>query len=180
MTKHIHQTSLHYAPKTNTSCHTTTFQSPLGELTLLASDKGLAGVWFDGQKHFPKRINWQRCDANNCPAVLQSAVQQLHDYFAGKLKRFDLPIDLSHGTDFQQAVWLALLSIPFGNTKSYSAISHIINNPKAVRAVGAAIGKNPIGIIVPCHRVMGKDGSLTGYAGGIDRKKALLQLEGSL
>ena len=163
--------------------HYTTCPSPLGELTLLASDKGLAGMWFERQENLPEpsyRINWLRCDTNACPDVLQNAASQLQDYFAAKLQRFDLALDLSSGTAFQQSVWQALLTIPFGGTTSYGEISHLIQNPKAIRAVGGAIGRNPIGIIVPCHRVIGKDGSLTGYAGGLDRKKALLQLESPL
>jgi methylated-DNA-[protein]-cysteine S-methyltransferase len=112
--------------------------------------------------------------------VLNEAKQQLQAYFAGKLQQFDLPLDLSAGTAFQQAVWLALLAIPFGKTTSYSALSISIGKPLAVRAVGTAIGRNPIGIIVPCHRVIGLDGSLTGYAGGLHRKEAFLKLEGAL
>ncbi|HMS26697.1 MAG TPA: methylated-DNA--[protein]-cysteine S-methyltransferase [Burkholderiaceae bacterium] len=158
----------------------TTCQSPLGELTLLASDKGLTGMWFERQEHLPKRNHWQRCDGIECPAVLQSAVLQLNEYFTGKLTHFDLALDLTNGTAFQQSVWRTLLRIPFGHTTSYAEISQLINNPKAVRAVGGAIGRNPIGIIVPCHRVIGKDGSLTGYAGGLDRKKTLLRLESAL
>lgn len=166
--------------KTTQSLTYTTCPSPLGELTLLASEKGLAGMWFDRQEHLPKRNNWQRCEANTSPDILKTAFSQLQDYFAGKLQRFDLPLDLSNGTAFQQSVWQALLTIPFGSTTSYGEISQIIKNPKAVRAVGGAVGRNPIGIIVPCHRVIGKDGSLTGYAGGLDRKLTLLQLEGTL
>ncbi len=166
--------------KTTQSLIYTTCKSPLGELTLLAGAKGLAGLWFEKQEHFPKRINWVYCDANQSPTVLQNTVAQLQGYFAKKLKRFDLPLDLQSGTAFQQSVWEALLTIPFGSTTSYGEISQLIKNPKAARAVGGAIGRNPIGIIVPCHRVIGKDGSLTGYTGGLDRKKVLLRLESPL
>ena len=101
------------------------------------------------------------------------------DYFAGHRTSFELPLDFGAGTDFQQAVWRALLKIPHGTTRSYGALSADIGKPTAVRAVGSAVGRNPLSIIVPCHRVMGADGSLTGYAGGLERKTALLQLEGA-
>ena len=104
-------------------------------------------------------------------------MQQLSEYFAGQRQQFDLPLDLSGGTAFQQAVWQALLTIKPGQTSSYGNVSKTIGNAAAVRAVGAAVGRNPISIIVPCHRVLGSDGSLTGYAGGLDRKTALLRLE---
>ena len=159
----------------------THFQSPLGAMTLAATHAGLAGVWFNGQRHLPpeltKDTSWPR-DANH--PLLKKAAQQLTQYFAGQRHVFDLPLDLSGGTEFQQAVWQALLAIPPGRTTSYGSISLNISNPAAVRAVGAAVGRNPISIIVPCHRVVGADGSLTGYAGGLDRKTALLRLEGAL
>ena len=159
----------------------TPFQSPLGSMTLAATHAGLAGVWFDGQRHLPPELAtasiWPR-DANH--PVLKKAAQQLAQYFAGQRHDFDVPLDLSGGTEFQQAVWQALLAIPPGRTASYGSISKNISNPAAVRAVGAAVGRNPISIIVPCHRVVGADGSLTGYAGGLDRKTALLRLEGAL
>ena len=112
--------------------------------------------------------------------ILQAAVKQLTAYFAGQKNNFDLPLDLSAGSEFQQAVWQALLAIERGSTTSYGALSASIGRPSAVRAVGGAIGRNPLSIIVPCHRVIGSSGSLTGYAGGVDRKIALLQLEGAL
>ena len=154
----------------------TSFQSSMGSMTLAATDKGLAGVWFDGQQHQPDYSTWP--EQPNHP-VLKQAVQQLKQYLAGKRSSFDLPLDLRGGTEFQQSVWQALLKIPAGATTSYGVIGTRMGKPKAVRAVGAAVGRNPIGIIVPCHRVMGADGSLTGYAGGLDRKQALLQLENS-
>ena len=152
----------------------TSFQSSMGSMTLAATDKGLAGVWFDGQRHQPDYANWPL--QPNHP-VLKQAVQQLQQYLAGKRRSFDLPLDLRGGTEFQQSVWQALLAIPAGATTSYGAIGQRVGKPKAVRAVGAAVGRNPVSIIVPCHRVMGADGSLTGYAGGLDRKQTLLQLE---
>ncbi|VTU32855.1 methylated-DNA--[protein]-cysteine S-methyltransferase [Variovorax sp. PBL-E5] len=152
------------------------FDSPLGGITLAATDQGLAGVWFDQQRHWPDMTGWVP-DADH--PVLREAAAQLRDYFAGTRKHFDLPLDLSHGTAFQQSVWQALLAIPPGQTTSYGALSAGVGNPAAVRAVGAAVGRNPLSVIVPCHRVLGTDGSLTGYAGGLDRKAALLELEGA-
>ena len=153
----------------------TDWTSPLGPMTLAASPKGLAGVWFDGQRHGPDRTAWRRDPSH---PVLQAAIAQLADYFAGHRLNFDLPLDLKAGTAFQQQVWQALLGIAPGATTSYGALGASIGKPTAVRAVGAAVGRNPIGIVVPCHRVLGSDGSLTGYAGGLDRKTALLKLEG--
>ena len=111
--------------------------------------------------------------------LLHEAATQLAEYFAGKRRRFDLPLDL-HGTEFQRRVWHALLRIEPGRTASYGDVARAIGSPRAVRAVGAAVGRNPVGVIVPCHRVLGSDGSLTGYAGGLHRKRALLQIEGVL
>lgn len=154
--------------------------APLGTLCLAATDRGLAGMWFEGQRHSPDRSGWTLCPDIRQQPVLQAASEQLQAYFAGTLKQFDLPFDLRGGTDFQQAVWQALLRIPYGETTSYGQLSTRIGKPRAVRAVGTAIGHNPISVIVPCHRVLGADGSLTGYAGGLDRKLALLTLEGVL
>ena len=157
--------------------YTTHIDSRLGGVTLAATDKGLAGLWFDHQKHSPDTAGWQPNDAH---PVLREASAQLRDYFGGKRQQFDLLLDLSHGTEFQQSVWQALLAIPSGATTSYGALSAGVGKPAAVRAVGAAVGRTPISVIVPCHRVVGKDGSLTGYAGGLERKTALLELEGAL
>lgn len=151
--------------------------SSLGAITLAATDAGLAGAWFDGQRHWPDTRGWRHDSAH---AVLREAATQLSDYFAGRRSHFDLPLDLSHGTAFQLAVWQALLAIPRGRTLSYGALSTGLGKAAAVRAVGAAVGRNPISVIVPCHRVLGADGSLTGYAGGLERKTALLELEGAL
>lgn len=161
--------------------------TPLGDLTLVASPSGLAGAWFvDKQRHLPAALTAQLAGENAIwpeqatNPILQEAVKQLTAYFAGQKSGFDLPLDLSAGSPFQQAVWQALLAIPRGSTTSYGALSSRIGRPSAVRAVGGAIGRNPLSIVVPCHRVIGSTGSLTGYAGGLDRKTALLQLEGVL
>ncbi|MDM0083946.1 methylated-DNA--[protein]-cysteine S-methyltransferase [Variovorax sp. J31P179] len=156
---------------------TTHIDSPLGGITLAATDQGLAGAWFDHQRHWPDTRGWVTDDAH---PVLRQAAAQLDDYFAGRRDSFELPLDLSHGTAFQQSVWQALRAIPAGQTTSYGALSAGVGKPAAVRAVGAAVGRNPISVIVPCHRVLGADGSLTGYAGGLERKTALLELEGAL
>ncbi len=152
----------------------TTTPSPLGTLTLAASAQGLVGVWFGDQAHLPTLAPWPV--QHNHPVLLQTA-QELQGYFAGTRQTFSVPLDLGTGTAFQQQVWQCLLAIAPGQTTSYGAISQRLGNPKAVRAVGGAVGRNPIGIIVPCHRVIGANGSLTGYAGGLDRKVALLNLE---
>lgn len=154
--------------------------SAQGNLYLAATERGLAGMWFTDQRHLPDVSGWQRRNDVAQLSILKDAQQQLQAYFEGQLQQFDLPLDLSAGTVFQQTVWQALLKIPFGKTTSYGALSSSIGKPLAVRAVGTAIGRNPIGIIVPCHRVVGTDGSLTGYAGGLHRKEAFLNLEGAL
>ena len=152
------------------------FDSRLGRLTLAATDRGLAGVWFDDQRHRPDDTQWPE-QADH--PLLQQAMQQLRQYLAGERHHFELLLDLHGGTLFQQSVWQALLRIPSGSTTSYGVIGQRLGKPKAVRAVGAAVGRNPVSIIVPCHRVMGADGSLTGYAGGLLRKQALLKIETS-
>ena len=159
----------------------TRYPSPLGMMTLAATRSGLAGVWFDGQRHLPAALavhpGWP---LNTHHPMLIRTAQQLSEYFAGQRQVFDVPLDLSGGTAFQQSVWQALLAIESGQTSSYGNVSKTIGNAAAVRAVGAAVGRNPLSVIVPCHRVLGSDGSLTGYAGGLDRKTALLKLEGVL
>ena len=162
--------------------------SAQGSLYLAATTRGLAGMWFTDQRHLPDVSAWKQVDievdievdSTSQQHVFKETQRQLQAYFAGKLQQFDVPLDLSAGTAFQQSVWQALLAIPFGKTTSYGALSSSIGKPLAVRAVGTAIGRNPIGIIVPCHRVIGSDGSLTGYAGGLHRKEAFLKLEGTL
>ncbi len=148
--------------------------TPLGSMTLAAYKGSLVGAWFDGQQHQPDASGWLQ-EPNN--PVLQNAADQLAAYFAGKRKGFDLPLSLDSGTPFQQQVWSALHAIPSGATTSYGAISQSMGRPNATRAVAAAIARNPLSIIVPCHRVLGANGSLTGYAGGLPRKAALLNLE---
>ncbi|MFM9879905.1 MAG: methylated-DNA--[protein]-cysteine S-methyltransferase [Burkholderiaceae bacterium] len=153
------------------------YPGPLGRMILAATDQGLAGLWFEGQKHVPAALaHWPVHDQH--PVLLQTAAQ-LDAYFAGRRTAFGAALDLRAGTPFQQAVWQALLAIPPGTTTSYGALSQAIGKPRAARAVGAAIGRNPISIVVPCHRVVGAGGTLTGYAGGLHRKTALLQLEGA-
>jgi methylated-DNA-[protein]-cysteine S-methyltransferase len=155
----------------------TDWQGPLGPMVLAATPRGLSGVWFDGQRHGPDTSPWRR--AAGTP-VLEQAKSQLAAYFAGQRMAFDLPLDLRGGTAFQQRVWQALREIAPGGTTSYGALSARIGQPAAVRAVGAAVGRNPVCIVVPCHRVIGTNGSLTGYAGGLERKTALLALEGAV
>jgi len=152
----------------------TTVATPMGPLLLARTDKGLAGAWFERQKDHPGAL---AAPMRPDDELLQAAAAQLAGYFSGQRRHFDLPLDL-HGTPFQRSVWLALLRIASGQTQSYGDIARAVGSVKAVRAVGAAVGRNPISVIVPCHRVMGSDGSLTGYAGGLDRKRALLSLEG--
>ena len=149
------------------------YNSPLGPLFLVANPKGLCGVYFDQQSfEVVKSLSQQ----NESHQVVLKAVAQLTEYFNGERQSFDLPIDVK-GTGFQKQVWTALTKIPYGKTKSYREIALEIKNPKAFRAVGTANGKNPLGIIVPCHRVIAADGTLGGYAGGLDKKKHLLELE---
>ncbi|WP_339463764.1 methylated-DNA--[protein]-cysteine S-methyltransferase [Pseudomonas sp. EA_105y_Pfl2_R69] len=148
--------------------------SPLGRLLLSGDASGLQQVLMDIDDT-PRLIAEQWRSASD---ELDEVCRQLDEYFAGCRQRFELPL-APQGTAFQQAVWQALLQIPFGQTSSYSALAAQIARPKAVRAVGAANGANPIAIIIPCHRVIGRDGSLTGYAGGLPRKALLLKLEGA-
>ena len=162
----------------------TRIQSPLGDMLLAATNQGLAGAWFTDQRHRPEALDfknvpqaWPTHDSN--PMLLEAA-RQLAEFFSGKRKAFDLRLDINGGTLFQQSVWRALLKIPYGKTTSYGSISRQIDNPAAVRAVGSAVGRNPLSLIVPCHRVLGGDGSLTGYAGGLHRKTALLELESAV
>jgi methylated-DNA-[protein]-cysteine S-methyltransferase len=155
----------------------TTYASPLGTMTLAATDHALVGAWFTDEAHLP---DLTACQHQADHPLMRQAAAQLDAYFAGHRTRFDLPLQLDTGTSFQNAVWQALLGLAFGATSTYGFISDQIGRPKAVRAVGAAIGRNPLSIIVPCHRVIGASGSLTGYAGGLHRKTALLKLEGVL
>lgn len=156
---------------------TRTMVSPVGELTLIASEQGLAAILWENDD--PARVRLTpRVEAAEHP-VLDEAARQLDAYFAGERQAFDLLLDF-HGTDFQKRVWAALLAIPFGETRSYAQIARAIGSPTAFRAVGAANGRNPISIVAPCHRVIGANGALTGFAGGLAAKQHLLELEGIL
>lgn len=149
-------------------------KSPVGELKLVASGKGLAAILWEDDN--PKRVRLNMVDEDPRNAILMETESQLTEYFAGKRKNFTVKLDFA-GTDFQKSVWQALLKIPFGQTRSYGDIAKSLGNAKAVRAVGAANGKNPISIIAPCHRVIGSTGKLTGFAGGLDVKARLLSFE---
>ena len=148
--------------------------SPVGALKLVAHDQALVAVMWDNEDH--KRVRLAELIENIQHPMLLKVKQQLEQYFAGQRQQFNLPLDFQ-GTDFQQQVWRALLTIPYGETRSYKDIALQIGNQKAVRAVGAANGRNPISIIAPCHRVIGSGGALVGFAGGLDKKQILLSLE---
>ncbi len=150
--------------------------SPVGPLKLVASADGLAAILWEKDRPGRVRLNMV-AQADDHPFLLE-AERQLEDYFAGKRKAFDLPLDLA-GTPFQKKVWAALLTIPFGETRSYGQLAAQIGSPAAVRAVGAANGRNPISIVAPCHRVVGSGGELTGFAGGLEAKSHLLEFEGA-
>ncbi|HSN31697.1 MAG TPA: methylated-DNA--[protein]-cysteine S-methyltransferase [Ideonella sp.] len=148
--------------------------TPLGPVTLAATAHGLAGVWFDGQAHHPGALD---APVDAAQPHLARAIVELAEYFAGTRREFTLPLDPG-GTPFQRDVWRALARVAPGTTASYGEIARRIGRAAAVRAVGAAVGRNPASVIVPCHRVVGRDGALTGYAGGLARKRELLRLEG--
>jgi methylated-DNA-[protein]-cysteine S-methyltransferase len=148
-------------------------ESPIGTLRLVANGTHLQAIKFAHQ------FEGDDPSDNRGDSVLSLCAEQLTEYFAGARQRFYLPLD-AHGTAFQLAVWKSLAAIPYGEVRSYKEIALAIDNVKAVRAVGAANGRNPLPIVLPCHRVIGSDGSLTGYAGGLERKTFLLQLEGAL
>jgi methylated-DNA-[protein]-cysteine S-methyltransferase len=150
--------------------------SPIGRLKLVASDEGLAGILWENDR--PRRVRLKIEAEDNRHSVLIETERQLGEYFAGQRREFALKLDLT-GTAFQRKVWNALLTIPFGETRSYGQIARQIGRPSAVRAVGAANGRNPVSIIAPCHRVIGSTGKLTGFAGGIDAKARLLAFEGA-
>ena len=163
--------------KTNSDLYYTEFPTPIGTLGIRASDRGLTGIFMEEQRHASEpseRAGWDRSDAR-----LAVARAQFEEYFAGTRTAFDLPFDFDGvgGTAFQRRVWAALTEIPYGETISYGELARRIGQPTAVRAVGLANGRNPLPIIVPCHRVIGANGSLTGFGGGIERKRALLDLE---
>jgi methylated-DNA-[protein]-cysteine S-methyltransferase len=149
--------------------------SPVGELTLVASERGLVAILWENDD--PGRVRLAALAEQGDHPVLIEAQAQLADYFAGRRRSFDLPLDFQ-GTDFQKQVWAALLAIPFGETRSYGDLARAVGKPTAFRAVGAANGRNPISIVAPCHRVIGANGALTGFAGGLEAKRYLLRHEG--
>ncbi len=152
-------------------CH---IDSPIGRLTLTSEGSLLTGLYMASPGKLPRTADWVM---DNAAAPLPEAARQLCEYFAGERREFDLPLRM-HGTDFQKRVWRELTKIPFGETWSYGQLARRLDNPSACRAVGLANGRNPIAIIVPCHRVIGADGSLTGFGGGLPRKQWLLAHEG--
>jgi methylated-DNA-[protein]-cysteine S-methyltransferase len=150
----------------------TEIESPVGRLRLAGNGEGLRQVWFINGKHSkPARKEWKEDRT-----IFREVIRQLEAYFRGELKEFDVPL-VMEGTAFQLSVWKELRKIPYGETRTYGQLAETIGNPKAMRAVGSANGQNPIPIIVPCHRVIGSDGTLTGFGGGIENKRKLLELE---
>ncbi|MEU3861077.1 methylated-DNA--[protein]-cysteine S-methyltransferase [Streptomyces sp. NPDC028722] len=155
--------------------HHTVTDSPYGLLTLVADTEGaLCGLYMAGQRHRPGEESFGPRD-DTLP-VFAEAREQLETYFAGESTGFTVRLGL-HGTPFQRSVWQQLARIPYGETRTYGELADLLGNPRASRAVGLANGRNPVGIIIPCHRVVGSDGSLTGYGGGLDRKRRLLDFE---
>lgn len=156
-----------------TATHTT-IDSPIGELTLVASDGVLSGIYFPGHWHMPAtEVFGTRVESG-----FEQAREQLIEYFAGERTEFELVTTVAGG-EFQQRVWELIDRIPYGQTTTYGEMAHELGDPALAREVGAAVARNPLSIIVPCHRVVGKDGKLTGYAGGLERKRFLLELEGA-
>lgn len=147
--------------------------SPLGGLVMARTPAGLAGLWFDGQRHHPGELH---APIDEQDSLMRQAAEELAAFWRGEPVAFGVPLDLQ-GTPFQRAVWQALLEVPLGKTCSYRDLAARLGSTSATRAVGAAVGRNPVSVIVPCHRVLGSNGGLTGYAGGLERKAALLQLE---
>jgi O-6-methylguanine DNA methyltransferase len=173
--------------------HSTTVMSPVGPLFLAASDRGLVALEFDarlpGQQTIrPNPRDWRaehshrkakQVEFEECDDAMRTYVQQLREYFAGERREFSFELDL-RGTDFQRACWRALLAIPYGQTRTYADIARAVGRPHGFRAVGMANNRNPVAIVVPCHRVIASDGTLCGYGGGLDIKRKLLELEGAL
>lgn len=151
--------------------------TPVGRLLIIATDQGLRAILWE--KEDGSRVKLPVSGNNDPHPLLDDTVQQLGEYFAGKRRSFELPLHLE-GTPFQRQVWEALLQIPYGETRTYQQLAIQLGSPKAVRAVGAANGKNPVSIVAPCHRVIGSSGSLTGFAGGVAVKEKLLTLEGAI
>ena len=152
------------------------YDSPQGRMLLVATEKGVSGVYFARQKYFPERKKEWRRDPAHAP--LKQVKRELREYFAGRRRQFNVAL-APEGTPFQRSVWKAIAKVAFGRTISYGELARRAGEPGSARAAGAATGRNPISVIVPCHRIMGADGSLTGYAGGLGRKRALLALEGA-
>lgn len=155
--------------------HAKIIATPVGDLTLIASHQGLSAILWENEGS--QRVLLKPVSRDDQHPILCETERQLREYFAGQRQQFDLPYD-TVGTEFQKKVWQALITIPFGETRSYRQIAEQIGHPKAVRAVGAANGKNPLSIVAPCHRVIGSNGKLTGFAGGLPVKAFLLELEG--
>ncbi len=148
--------------------------TPLGGILAAAEQGAIIGLWFEGQKYFPDISRWRE---NAASPLIVRCRKQLDEYFAGKRNRFDLPL-APHGTTYQQRIWREIAAIPFGKTLTYAELAKRAGNGEAARAAGAATGRNPLSIVIPCHRVVGAKGALIGYAGGLDRKTKLLGFEG--
>ena len=164
-------------PTTNPNSMNLSFKiidSPIGKLKLVASDRGLAAILWENDN--PRRVRLKEVVENPTHSILLQTEKELEEYFAGRCNTFSVPLDMD-GTKFQKNVWDALANIPFGETRTYGQLAKQLGNPKAMRAVGAANGRNPVAIVVPCHRVIGADGKLTGFAGGLEAKAHLLNLE---
>ncbi len=153
------------------------YESPHGQMLLVAGGEGLSGVYFDGQKYLPQVASQWRRDARHAPLI--QAQRELAEYFDGERKHFEVAL-APEGTSFQRSVWKAIASVAFGQTITYAELAKRAGCPGSARAAGAATGRNPITIIVPCHRIVSSNGSLTGYAGGLERKRALLALEAGI
>jgi methylated-DNA-[protein]-cysteine S-methyltransferase len=151
-----------------------TVKSPLGELILVADDSALTGLYFAGCDHIPAAREHWTLKAQH--PVLQRTSKQLQQYFAGKRTTFSIPLRLT-GTDFQKRVWAEIARIPYGKTVSYTHLAKRAGTPQAIRATGTTTGRNPVSVVIPCHRVVGKNGSMCGFAGGLERKRGLLKLE---
>lgn len=164
-----------FCQHSKTTIYYSKFASPIGTMIAAASNKALAGLWFESGRHMPDMKNWK--ESNEHP-ILKQTRDEIDSYFKGTLKDFTVPMQAYWGTPLQQSVWESLKAIKPGETVTYGDIAENVGNSKAVRSVSTAIGHNPWSIVVPCHRVIGKDGTLTGYGGGLDKKKALLRLEG--
>jgi methylated-DNA-[protein]-cysteine S-methyltransferase len=150
------------------------YESPMGRMLIVATDLGLSGLYFVDQKYYREvGRDWLRGEHHR---IVRETARELKEYFAGTRKEFDITL-AAEGTSFQQSIWKAISSVRYGQSITYSELARRANHPQAVRAAGTATGRNPITIIVPCHRIVGSDGSLTGYAGGLDRKRALRELE---